>query len=64
MNRTEQAGYRNRQADPSPEEIAEEAAVIRAGWSDEERNRRAGRVEGVPLRTMHYDGRSKVFRPV
>lgn len=39
---------------PTPEEIAERAAAVRAGWTDEEREKRiVGRACG-PVRTREY----------
>jgi hypothetical protein len=37
---TNMEARRTRQADPSPAEIAERCAEIRAGWSEAERERR------------------------
>jgi hypothetical protein len=34
---------------PTPEEILERAAAIRANWSDEEHRRRAGCGNGAPI---------------
>lgn len=50
--------------DPTPETIAERAAEIRAGWSDEEREkRRVGNVVNPKweMPTFAYDGRNAVF---
>lgn len=52
--------------DPTPEEIAERAAVERSRWSDEERHRRI--VGSRHLRwtapAFQYDGRCSCFSPM
>ena len=39
---------------PTPEEIAERAAIVRAGWSDEERQRRVVGRSRSPVRLRTY----------
>lgn len=40
--------------DPTPDQIAERAAAVRAGWSDAERHRRAGGSGVVPAMCREY----------
>lgn len=48
--------------DPTPEEIREYTLSLQATWSDEERDRRAGRSRlGVAVRSLGYDGRNMAF---
>lgn len=52
----------NRRPDPTEEEIRAYTLSLQAKWSDEERERRAGKSKvGVALRSMGYDGRSVRF---
>jgi len=53
----------SKEPDPTPEEIAERAALVRAGWSEEETDRRAiGRLRGsVSLRSYSFDRRNMAF---
>ena len=48
---------------PSPEEIAERAAAVRANWSEEETERRlVGRLRGpVGIRSYSFDRRNMAF---
>lgn len=48
---------------PTPEEIAERASLVRAGWTDEEKERRAvGRLRGpVGIRSYTFDRKSMAF---
>jgi hypothetical protein len=50
---------------PSPEEIAERCAQVRAGWSDEEREKRCvGQGQrSWRLPSYAYDGRDVMFQP-
>lgn len=48
---------------PTPEEIAERAAAVRANWSEEEMERRAvGRLRGsLGIRSYSFDRRNMAF---
>lgn len=46
---------------PTPEEIAERAAVVRAGWSDEERERRIVGRSRSPVRLRSYSFNHRDF---
>jgi hypothetical protein len=46
-NRGRRGGAMVRIVDPTPEEIRQRAAIIRAGWTDEERRLRMGFAEAV-----------------
>lgn len=51
------------ESDPTPEELIERCAAVRATWSDEERERRAvGRLRGsVEIRSYSFDRRGMAF---
>lgn len=53
----------SKEPDPTPEEIAERAAAVRASWSEEEAERRAvGRLRGsVGIRSYSFDRRAMAF---
>lgn len=46
-NRGKRGGSMARAADPTEDEIRQRAAIIRAGWSDEERRLRMGFAEAI-----------------
>lgn len=46
-NRGRRGGTMTRVVDPTPAEIRQRAAIIRAGWTDEERRLRMGFAEAV-----------------
>lgn len=46
-NRGRRGGAMERVADPTPAEIRQRAAIIRAGWTDEERRLRMGFAEAI-----------------
>lgn len=46
-NRGKRGGSMARAVDPTPTEIRQRAAIIRAGWTDEERRLRMGFAEAI-----------------
>lgn len=49
-NRGKRGGAMARVVDPTPTEIRQRAAIIRAGWTDEERRLRMGFAEAIARR--------------
>lgn len=49
---------------PSEEEIAREAAIIRAGWSEYEKRQRAPHLYGKPLETQVISNADLGLNPV